>query len=80
MALGTIPMAVIARMTRSSMLEVMNSDFVRTAKAKGLSQFVVVYKHALKNAFIPVLTVIGLQTGALLGGAVLTETISPGRA
>ncbi|CAM4518978.1 MAG: ABC transporter permease [Paenibacillus macerans] len=74
-ALGTIPMAVIARMTRSSMLEVMNSDFVRTAKAKGLSQFVVVYKHALKNAFIPVLTVIGLQTGALLGGAVLTETI-----
>ncbi|OME91999.1 MULTISPECIES: ABC transporter permease [Paenibacillus] len=74
-ALGTIPMAVIARMTRSSMLEVMNSDYVRTAKAKGLSQFFVVYKHALKNAFIPVLTVIGLQTGALLGGAVLTETI-----
>lgn len=74
-ALGTIPMAIIARMTRSSMLEVMNSDYVRTAKAKGLSQFFVVYKHALKNAFIPVLTVIGLQTGALLGGAVLTETI-----
>ncbi|GGH33674.1 ABC transporter permease [Paenibacillus segetis] len=74
-ALGTIPMAVIARMTRSSMLEVMGSDFVRTAKAKGLSQFIVVYKHALKNASIPVLTVIGLQTGALLGGAVLTETI-----
>lgn len=74
-ALGTIPMAVIARMTRSSMLEVMSSDFVRTAKAKGLSQFIVVYKHALKNAFIPVLTVVGLQTGALLGGAVLTETI-----
>lgn len=74
-ALGTIPMAIIARMTRSSMLEVMSSDFVRTAKAKGLSQFFVVYKHALKNAFIPVLTVIGLQTGALLGGAVLTETI-----
>lgn len=74
-ALGTIPMAIIARMTRSSMLEVMGSDFVRTAKAKGLSQFIVVYKHALKNAMIPVLTVIGLQTGALLGGAVLTETI-----
>lgn len=74
-ALGTIPMAVIARMTRSSMLEVISSDFVRTAKAKGLSQFIVVYKHALKNAFIPVLTVVGLQTGALLGGAVLTETI-----
>ncbi|MBE9913358.1 ABC transporter permease [Paenibacillus donghaensis] len=74
-ALGTIPMAVIARMTRSSMLEVMKSDYVRTAKAKGLSQFFVVYKHALKNALIPVLTVIGLQTGSLLGGAVLTETI-----
>ncbi|GAB6988059.1 ABC transporter permease [Paenibacillus pini] len=74
-ALGTIPMAVIARMTRSSMLEVMKLDFVRTAKAKGLSMFFVVYKHALKNASIPVLTVIGLQTGALLGGAVLTETI-----
>lgn len=74
-ALGTIPMAVIARMTRSSMLEVMQSDYIRTAKAKGLSQFYVVYRHGLKNAFIPVLTVIGLQTGALLGGAVLTETI-----
>ncbi|MDR0268348.1 ABC transporter permease [Paenibacillus sp.] len=74
-ALGTIPMAVIARMTRSGMLEVMKSDYVRTAKAKGLSQFFVVYKHALKNASIPVLTVIGLQTGSLLGGAVLTETI-----
>jgi peptide/nickel transport system permease protein len=74
-ALGTIPMAIIARMTRSSMLEVMRSDYIRTAKAKGLSQFFVVYKHALKNALIPVVTVIGLQTGLLLGGAVLTETI-----
>ena len=74
-ALGTIPMAIIARMTRSSMLDVMRSDYIRTAKAKGLNQFIVVYKHALKNAFIPVLTVIGLQTGLLLGGAVLTETI-----
>ncbi|CAM3504583.1 MULTISPECIES: ABC transporter permease [Saccharibacillus] len=74
-ALGTIPMAVIARMTRSSMLEVMQLDYVRTARAKGLSQFAVVYRHALKNSFIPVLTVIGIQTGALLGGAVLTETI-----
>lgn len=74
-ALGTIPMAIIARITRSSMLEVMRADFVRTARAKGLSQFWVVYKHALKNAMIPVLTVIGLQTGLLLGGAVLTETI-----
>ena len=74
-ALGTIPMAVIARMTRSSMLEVMQSDYIRTAKAKGISKFLVIYKHGLKNAFIPVLTVIGIQTGALLGGAVLTETI-----
>lgn len=74
-ALGTIPMAIIARMTRSSMLEVMSSDFIRTAKSKGLSQFFIVYKHALKNAMIPLLTVIGLQTGTLLGGAVLTETI-----
>lgn len=74
-ALGTIPMAIIARITRSSMLEVMRSDYIRTARAKGLSQFWVVYKHALKNAFIPVLTIIGLQTGLLLGGAVLTETI-----
>ncbi|MFC8688400.1 ABC transporter permease [Brevibacillus porteri] len=74
-ALGTIPMAIIARITRSSMLEVMRADYVRTARAKGLTQFWVVYKHALKNAMIPVLTVIGLQTGLLLGGAVLTETI-----
>ncbi|MGC5328471.1 ABC transporter permease [Brevibacillus sp. SYSU BS000544] len=74
-ALGTIPMAIIARITRSSMLEVMRSDYIRTARAKGLGQFFVVYKHALKNAFIPVLTIIGLQTGLLLGGAILTETI-----
>ncbi|KUP09627.1 peptide ABC transporter permease [Bacillus coahuilensis m2-6] len=74
-ALATIPMAIIARMTRSSMLEVMNSDYIRTARAKGLKMFVVVYKHSLKNAIIPVLTVIGLQTGLLLGGAILTETI-----
>ncbi len=74
-ALGTIPMAIIARMTRSSMLEVMKSDYVRTAKAKGVNQFFLIYKHALKNALIPVLTVVGLQMGLLLGGAVLTETI-----
>ena len=74
-ALATIPMAIIARMTRSSMLEVMRSDYVRTARAKGQKMFVVVYKHALKNALIPVLTVIGLQLGSLLGGAILTETI-----
>lgn len=74
-ALGTIPMAIIARMTRSSMLEVMNSDYIRTVRAKGSGQFLIIYKHALKNAMIPVLTVIGLQTGVLLGGAILTETI-----
>ncbi|WP_456272038.1 ABC transporter permease [Bacillus sp. AK031] len=74
-ALATIPMAIIARMTRSSMLEVMRSDYIRTARAKGLKMFLVVYKHSLKNAVIPVLTVIGLQMGLLLGGAILTETI-----
>jgi peptide/nickel transport system permease protein len=74
-ALATIPMAIIARMTRSSMLEVMRADYVRTARAKGQKMFWVVYKHALKNAIIPVLTVIGLQMGLLLGGAILTETI-----
>ncbi|MGM0834734.1 MAG: ABC transporter permease [Bacillota bacterium] len=74
-ALATIPMAIIARITRSSMLEVMRSDFIRTARAKGLRMFWVIYKHSLKNAVIPVITVIGLQTGLLLGGAILTETI-----
>lgn len=74
-ALATIPTAIIARMTRASMLEVMHSDFVRTARAKGQKMWIVIYKHALKNALIPVLTVIGLQTGLLLGGAILTETI-----
>ncbi len=74
-ALGTIPMAIIARMTRSSMLEVMRQDYVRTAHAKGLAERVVIVKHALKNALIPVVTVTGLQFGFLLGGAVMTETI-----
>lgn len=74
-ALGAGPMATIARMTRSSMLEVMKSDYIRTARAKGLSEFWVLYKHGLKNAFAPVLTVTGIQLGRLLGGAVLTETI-----
>ena len=75
LALATIPTAIIARMTRASMLEVMRSDFIRTARAKGQRMIVVIYKHTLKNALIPVLTVIGLQTGLLLGGAILTETI-----
>lgn len=73
--LGTIPMAVIARMTRSSMLEVLQADYVRTARAKGLSPARVTMLHALRNAMIPVITVIGLQTGVLLAGAILTETI-----
>lgn len=73
--LGTIPLAVIARMTRSSMLEVLREDYVRTARAKGLSSMRVIFVHALRNALIPVITVIGLQVGTLLAGAVLTETI-----
>ncbi|GLR14190.1 peptide ABC transporter permease [Chitinimonas prasina] len=73
--LGTIPLAVIARMTRSSMLEVLREDYIRTARAKGLAPTRVVVVHALRNALIPVITVIGLQVGSLLGGAVLTETI-----
>jgi dipeptide transport system permease protein len=73
--LGTIPLAVIARMTRSAMLEVLREDYVRTARAKGLSPARVVFVHALRNALVPVVTVIGLQVGSLLGGAVLTETI-----
>jgi len=74
-ALGTIPLAVIARMTRSSMLEVLREDYVRTARAKGLPYWEVVLVHALRNALIPVITVIGLQVGLLLSGAILTETI-----
>ena len=73
--LGTLPLAVIARMTRSSMLEVLEEDYVRTARAKGLSPLRVVGIHALRNAFIPVVTAIGLQVGSLLAGAVQTETI-----
>jgi len=73
--LSTIPMATISRITRSSMLEVLRQDYIRTARAKGLSLWVVHYKHALKNAMIPIITVVGLQFGILLGGAILTETI-----
>jgi peptide/nickel transport system permease protein len=75
LALGTIPLSVISRITRSSVLEVLRLDYVRTAWAKGLAERVVLAKHVLKNAFIPVLTVIGLQFGYLLGGAIITETI-----
>jgi len=74
-ALGTIPMAIIARMTRSSMLEVLKKDYIRTAYAKGLKRKIVIFKHALKNAMVPIITVVGLQFGVLLGGAVMTETI-----
>ncbi len=73
--LGTVPLATIARMTRSAMLEVLGEDYVRTARAKGLTPGRVVVVHALRNALIPVVTVLGLQVGALLGGAILTETV-----
>lgn len=73
--LATIPLAVITRMTRSSMLEVLKQDYIRTARAKGLSESAVIFKHALRNALIPVVTVIGLQTSILMTGAILTETI-----
>jgi dipeptide transport system permease protein len=73
--LGTVPLAVIARMTRSSMLEVLSEDYVRTARAKGLSPLRVVGLHALRNALLPVVTMVGLQVSSLLAGAVLTETI-----
>ena len=75
MALGTIPMALIARMARSSMLEVLGQDYIRTARAKGLKQRAVVMKHAFRNALLPLVTVVGLSLGSLLGGAVLTETV-----
>jgi len=74
-ALSTIPMAIIARMTRSSLLEVLGRDYIRTARAKGIKNTNVVTKHALRNAMLPVVTILGLQMGGLLSGAVLTETV-----
>ncbi len=74
-AVGTIPMAIIARLTRSSLLEVLGLDFIRTARAKGLVASKVVSKHAMRNAMIPIVTIIGIETGGLLSGAVLTETV-----
>ncbi len=74
-AMGTIPMAVIARMTRSSMLEVLDEEYIKTAKAKGQSNFKIVFKHAFKNALIPIITVTGLMLGSMVTGAILTETI-----
>jgi ABC-type dipeptide/oligopeptide/nickel transport system permease component len=73
--LGYVAAAVIARLVRSSMLEVLRQDYVRTARAKGLASRIVIYHHAFKNALIPVVTVVGLQFGALLGGTVVIETI-----
>ncbi len=73
--LSTIPLAIIARITRSAMLEVLSQDYIRTARSKGLKEFRVIGKHALKNAMLPVVTIIGLEFGTLLGGAILTETI-----
>jgi len=75
LALATIPTAIIARMTRSSMLDVLQEDYIRTAYAKGLRERVVLARHALRNALLPVVTIVGLQTGSLLAGAILTETI-----
>jgi dipeptide transport system permease protein len=73
--LGTVPLAVIARMTRSAMLEVLGEDYIRTARAKGLSSYRIIAIHAFRNALIPIVTVIGLQIGVLFTGAILTETI-----
>jgi ABC-type dipeptide/oligopeptide/nickel transport system permease component len=73
-ALGTIPMAIIARMTRSSMIEVMKEEYIKTARAKGCSRFQVVVIHALRNALMPVVTIIGLMLGSLFAGSILTET------
>jgi peptide/nickel transport system permease protein/oligopeptide transport system permease protein len=75
LTLASFSVALVARMTRSTMLEVLGQDFVRTARAKGLREYAVVYRHALRNALIPIITAVGLQFGALLGGAVLTETV-----
>ncbi|GAA0372881.1 ABC transporter permease [Bacillus horti] len=75
LALGTSGAAIIARMTRSSMLEVISQDYIQTARAKGVSERIVIYRHALKNALIPVVTVAGLEFGSLLGGAVITEAV-----
>ncbi len=74
-ALGTIPMAIISRMTRSSLLEVLKSDYVRTAKSKGLSNFSVVFKHAFRNALIPIVTVVGNNFAGLMAGAIITEKV-----
>jgi ABC-type dipeptide/oligopeptide/nickel transport system permease component len=75
LALSTIPMAIIARMTRSSMLQVLGLDYIRTARAKGLAERTVVMRHAFRNALLPIVTIVGLQLGVVFSGAILTETI-----
>ncbi|WP_017719939.1 ABC transporter permease [Kamptonema formosum] len=75
LTLGTIPLAILARITRSAMLEVLSQDYIRTARAKGVPEYRIIFIHALKNALLPVITTIGLQFGTLLAGAILTETI-----
>lgn len=74
-ALGTIPLAIIARLTRSNLLDVMGNDYIRTARAKGMGERIILFRHAMRNALLPLVTIVGLQFGALLGGAVLTETV-----
>jgi peptide/nickel transport system permease protein len=74
-AVGTIPMSIIARMTRSSLLDVLGLDYIRATRAKGLRERLVIFRHALRNAMLPIITIVGLQLGTLLGGAVLTETV-----
>ncbi len=74
-ALGTIPLAIIARITRSSMLEVLNQDYIKTARSAGIKERRVIYRYALKNSLLPIITIIGLQFGLLLSGAILTETV-----
>lgn len=74
-AVGTIPLAIVARLTRSSLLEVLNQDYVRTARAKGLKDRTLLFRHAMRNALVPIVTIVGLQMGSLLAGAVLTETV-----
>lgn len=75
LAIGLSPIASVSRMTRSSMLEVVRQDYIRTARAKGLSEQMVIRRHALRNALIPVVTVIGMQVGMIIGGSVVVETI-----
>ncbi|PTX64281.1 peptide/nickel transport system permease protein [Melghirimyces profundicolus] len=74
-ALSTIPLAMVVRITRSSMLEVLSQDYMKTARAKGIPGRLIIYKHALRNALIPVVTVLGIQIGSLMGGSILTETV-----